>query len=231
MSTTYIMGHQKPDTDSVVAAMALAYLYSQAECFGYPNSEAVVVDPLNPETQYLFKKFNITPPRQITATEIKTEDKVVLVDHNEASQRLPELNEEQIAEIIDHHKVNLSLSKPIYLTFKTWGSSATIVYHLMKQNRVTPDKKLASLMLAAILSDTIGFKSATTTDIDKEYGQELAQHADIKDLDAFTLEIFKAKSDISSLSDEEIVQNDYKILNLIKKYLLVNSKPLSRMLF
>lgn len=217
MSTTYIIGHQKPDTDSVVAAMALEFLYSQKECFGYEKPEARIVDPINPETTYLLKRFGVTAPKLLTAKEITKDDQVVLVDHNETSQRLAELNQDQIVEIVDHHKANLNLGKPIYLTFKTWGSSATIVYHLMKQNEVSPDKTLASLMLAAILSDTVGYKSATTTQKDKEYGAELAKLAEIKDVAAFTLDIFKAKSDVSQLSAEQIVQNDYKVFEFEKK--------------
>ena len=103
------------------------------------------------------------------------------------------------------------------MTFKTWGSSCTIVYHLMKQNDVVPDQKLASLMLAAILSDTVGFKGATTDENDKKYGQELAEIAQINNIDAFALEIFKAKSDISALNNKEIVQNDYKIYEFSQK--------------
>lgn len=222
MSTTYIIGHQKPDTDSVVAAMALEFLYQQEPAFGYARPQAVIVDPLNPETTFLFKKFGVTAPQIITADKITSEDQVVLVDHNEESQRLTNLNPEQIVEIVDHHKVNLNLKSPIFMTFKTWGSSATIVYYLMKQNGVTPDKKLASLMLAAILSDTVGFKGATTTDKDKKFGQELATIAQIDDIDAFALEIFKAKSNISDLSDEQIVLNDFKIYEFGSKKVLVN---------
>jgi len=217
MSITYIIGHRKPDTDSVVAALALAHLYNQKDCFGYQQPQAVIIDPLNPETKYLFNKFNVKTPQLITAEEIRLDDQVVLVDHNESSQRLEGLNEDQIVDVIDHHKVNLNLGKPIYMTFKVWGSSCTIVYHLMKQQQVVPDKKLASLMLAAILSDTVGFKGATTDETDKKYGRELATIAEISDIEAFALEIFKAKSDISSLNNEEIVQNDYKIYEFSQK--------------
>jgi len=217
MPITYIIGHKKPDTDSVVAAMALSHLYSRRDCFDYQQPQAVIIDPLNPETKYLFEKFAAETPRLITASDINPDDQVILVDHNESSQRLEELNEDQIVDVIDHHKINLNLGKPIYMTFKTWGSSCTIVYHLMKQQQVTPDKKLASLMLAAILSDTVGFKGATTDEIDKKYGQELAEIAQIDDVDAFALEIFKAKSNISSLNNEEIVQNDYKIYEFSQK--------------
>ncbi len=217
---TFIIGHQKPDTDSVVAAMALEFLYKQKDCFGYKTPVAAIVDPLNPETTFLFDKFDITAPQQITANDIASDDQVVLVDHNEESQRLTGLNQDQIVEIIDHHKANLNLNSPIFLTFKTWGSTATIIYFLMKQNDVTPDKKLASLMLAAILSDTVGFKSATTTDKDKEVGEELAKIAGIDNVSAFTLEIFKAKSNVSSLTDKQIVLNDYKVFEFGKKTLI-----------
>ena len=217
MPTTYIIGHKKPDTDSVVAAMALQYLYQQRDCFEYEQPRAAIVDPLNPETSYLFDKFEVETPQLITTSDMGSDDQVVLVDHNEASQRLGGLSEDQIVDVIDHHKVNLNLSKPIYMTFKTWGSSCTIVYHLMKQNDVVPDQKLASLMLAAILSDTVGFKGATTDETDKKYGQELAEIAQINNIDAFALEIFKAKSDISALNNKEIVQNDYKIYEFSQK--------------
>ena len=211
---TYIIGHTKPDTDAVVAAMALEFLYKNAQCFEYQNPQAVISDPLNPETTFLFQKFAVATPQQITSADITPEDKVILVDHNEASQRMAGLDtelESQIVEIVDHHKCNLSLNNPIFMTFKAWGSSSTIAYFLMKQNNVTPSKTLASLMLAAILSDTVGYKSATCTPKDQEVGAQLAQIAQISDVAAFTLEIFKAKSDISSLTNEQIVKNDYKV--------------------
>lgn len=215
--TTYIIGHQKPDTDAVVAPMALAYLYSQKECFAYDNPMPVISHPLNPETTYIFEKFAVETPQIISGADITPEDKVVLVDHNEASQRLVGLPNDQIAEIIDHHKINLDLTKPIFATFKSWGSSCTIAYYLMETNDVTPNKSLASLMLCAVLSDTVGYKSATTTQKDKEVGNKLASLAGITDIDGLTLEIFNAKSDISTLSSQDIVKNDYKIFDFPQK--------------
>ena len=217
MPTTYIIGHRKPDTDSVVSAMALEYLYQQEACFGYDQPQAAIVDPLNPETSYLFERFAVEVPPTITAQDLEATDQVVLVDHNEADQNLPDLNQAQIVEIIDHHKINLNLGRPIFATFKTWGATATIIYHLMKQVEVKPDKKLAALMLAAILSDTVGFKSATTTDQDKTIGQELAKIAQIDDLQEFAADIFKAKSNLVDLTPVEIVQNDYKIYDFAQK--------------
>ena len=219
---TFIIGHLKPDTDSVVAPMALAALYQAVDCFGYDNPEAVLTTAINPETAYILNKFGVTAPRVITASEIASDDQVVLVDHNEPSQRLVGLKSEQIVEILDHHKAKLDFERPIFMTFKTWGCSCTIIYYLMKQVDFTPDKTLASLMLAAILSDTLGFKSSTCTDKDIEIAQELAKIAEISDLDAFSLEIFKAKSDVSKLSCSEIVKNDYKLFDFNGKKVMID---------
>lgn len=221
---TYVIGHLKPDTDAVVAAMALAELYRSKDCYAYADSqpEAVLTEAINPETAYLLEKFGVAAPRIITATDLTADDQVILIDHNEADQRLKDLNQDQIVEIVDHHKVNLNLKNPIFLTFKTWGSSSTIVAFMMQKNDFTPSKALAGLMLAAILSDTVGFKSATCTPKDKEMATWLAQLASIDDLDAFSLEIFKAKSDISTLSDEDIVKNDYKVFDFGGKKVMID---------
>ncbi|HQM15799.1 MAG TPA: manganese-dependent inorganic pyrophosphatase [Candidatus Woesebacteria bacterium] len=216
MPTTYIIGHQKPDTDSVVAAMALEYLYKKATCFDYAHPKAVIADPVNSETKYLLDRFGVKAPQILRASDVKPDDQFVLVDHNETTQRHSAITDDQVVEIVDHHKANLNFGKPIYLTFKTWGSSCTIVNYVMQQCSVQPDTTLAGLMLAAILSDTVGLKSPTSTKHDRDAVTRLAQLASIKDLDGFTLEIFKAKSDISRLSAEQIVKNDYKIFEFAK---------------
>ncbi len=223
MAKTYIIGHQKPDTDSVVAALALAYLFEQDSSFGYDHVQAAIIEPINGETVYLLDRFKLPAPQIISAQDIKPDDKVVLVDHNEASQRLVGLNPDQIVEIVDHHKVNLDLSQPIYLNFKTWGSSTSVVYFMMRQlgqTPVKPNQQLASLMLAAILSDTVGFKSSTTTRTDIKLAHELADLAQIDDLDQLTLDIFKAKSNLTGLTPEQLVKNDYKIFKFAKKVLI-----------
>lgn len=220
--TTYVIGHTKPDTDSVVAAMAMAHLATNCPNDKYQNPVPVISADLNPETAYLFDKFNVEKPRIITAADIKAEDKVILVDHNEESQRLEGLKADQIIEILDHHKMNVNFSKPIEVMIKTWGCSCSIIYRRMQIQNITPDKTLATLMLAAILSDTVAFKSSTSTAKDKEMAMELAKIAEISDIDTFALEIFKAKSDVSKLSCEEIVKNDYKIFDFGGKKVLID---------
>jgi manganese-dependent inorganic pyrophosphatase len=92
----------------------------------------------------------------------------------------------------------------------------------METYKVDIPAKLASLMLCAILSDTVGFKSSTTTNVDKDAAKKLTKIANIKDIDALTLEIFKAKSNTSSLSDQQIVTNDYKIYDFSGKKVFIN---------
>ncbi len=220
MPNTYIIGHQKPDTDSVIAAMAVEHLYSSLEYTGYQNLQAVLADPVNNETQFLLDKFGTKAPKVISPSDINPNDQFILVDHNEASQRLNNINESQLIEIIDHHKLNLNLNKPIFATIKAWGSTCTIIYFLMKHlgdRPVIPSKSLSGLMLAAILSDTVGLKSPTTTDTDREFAEELAELSQINNIDQFTLKIFKAKSNVSQLTPTQIVKNDYKLFEFDRK--------------
>lgn len=218
---TYIIGHQKPDTDAVVAALAFKHIFNQNKSWGHSNSIPCITHPLNKETRFVFEKFGIAAPKLITSTDIKSEDKVVLVDHNEASQQLVGLNPEQITDIFDHHKLNLNLNKPIFVTTKSWGSTCTIAWYLMDLYKYPIPKNLASLMLCAILSDTVGFKSSTTTNVDKKAAQALTKITGL-DIEKLTLEILKAKSNLDGLTDEQTVTNDYKIYDFSNKKVFIN---------
>ena len=160
---TFIIGHIKPDTDAVVATLAFKYLFDSMSCWNHSNSISCISHNLNPETKFIFKKFNQKSIQLIKSSDIKPEDKIVLVDHNETSQMLDGINIDQITDIFDHHKVNINLNRPIFITTKPWGSTCTIAHHLMETYKLNIPKKLAALMLCAILSDTVGLKSSTTT--------------------------------------------------------------------
>ena len=213
--TTFVIGHKKPDLDAVVSAIATAQFRTQRGDKGNPT--AVIADPINPETEFVFGKFGITTPKLITATDIEPEDKIILVDHNEVDQRLSNLSQDQIIGIVDHHKFNINLNHAIKITALPLGSCTTIVYTKFRQYQLNIDPALAKLMLCAVLSDTVGLKSGTTTDKDRYAVTDLAKVAGITDIDALTLEIFKAKSNISNLTPEQIVRNDYKIFEFAKK--------------
>jgi manganese-dependent inorganic pyrophosphatase len=211
---TYIIGHIKPDLDSVVAALAFA---EYTKLNGVENPTPAIIDTPNPETKFVFEKFNITPPALITATDILPEDRVILVDHNEADQRLVGLKPEQIIGIYDHHKANINFSLPVEICIMPFGSSNTVAWQLFKEIDYQLSTEIATLMLCAILSDTVGLKSATTTQKDRLAVSDLSNIAKITDIDSLTFEIFKAKSNIGSLSDEQVITNDYKILDFGKK--------------
>lgn len=214
---TYVFGHIKPDLDSVASAISFAHyrkLIGDQDVYPCMNGEA------NPETAYVFNKFGISLPQQITAEVISAEDSIILVDHNEIDQRIPGINQDQILAIYDHHTVYLNMTHPIEIVVLPLGSSNTIAWQLFKQNNFTIPQDIAKIMLSAVLSDTVGLKSSTTTDTDKKAVADLAQIAGITDIDGLTLEIFKAKSNVSALSDEQVVLNDYKIFDFGKKVLI-----------
>lgn len=215
---TYLIGHLKPDLDSVVAAISFA---EYCKLNGYENLTPAIIDDINPETKFVFEKFQVSTPTKISLVDIMLEDKVILVDHNEADQRLTGLNQDQIIAVYDHHKVNLNLNQPIEIVTLPFGSSNTICWYLFKEFNYKPSQQLASIMLSAILSDTVGLKSSTTTDTDKKAVEDLATIAGILNVDNLTLEIFMAKSNLSTLSDEQIVLNDYKIFDFSGKRVLI----------
>ena len=218
---TYVIGHIKPDLDTVASAVAAQYLFDKAPCFGHEASTAVITQDINTETQYVFEKFGVTVPPVLLAESLNPEDTFVLMDHNEPSQRHEAITNESITEIIDHHLTNIQLPA-IYITIKPWGSTCSIVWFLMKQNNITPPQNIAGIMLASILSDTVGFRAQTTTGNDKQFAQELASIAHVSDIDAFTLELFKAKSNTQGMSPPEIVSKDYKVFEMSNKKVLIN---------
>ncbi|MCA9392002.1 manganese-dependent inorganic pyrophosphatase [candidate division WWE3 bacterium] len=218
---TYVIGHVKPDLDSVVAAFAAEYLFTHKSAYQREAAKAVIAEEINNETRYVFERFRVNSPDILTEAMIDDDTRFVLVDHNEEAQRSELVSPEKIVEIIDHHKFNINFNKAMFITAKTWGSTSTIIWWMMRNEGIVPTKELASLMLCAILSDTVGLRSSLTTEWDKKYADELAKIAEINDVDALTLDIFKAKSNIDNLTPQEIVTNDYKVFDFASKKVLI----------
>lgn len=142
--------------------------------------------------------------------------KVILLDHNEKSQSIDGIEEADIIEIIDHHRVgDIETKKPVYFINRPVGSTATIIANLYFENDITPTKKTAGLMCAAILSDTLKFKSPTSTYVDKITSNKLAEIAGI-DIDDFAQKMFKAGTSLKDKTPEEIFYQDFKDFNLSK---------------
>ncbi len=139
---------------------------------------------------------------------------VILVDHNEKSQAVDGIEQAEILEIIDHHKIgSLETIQPIYFRNQPLGCSSTIIYLMYMEKNVIIPKEMAGLMLSAILSDTLMFRSPTCTQMDREVGEALAKIADV-DYEELALHMFEAGSDFSKKSVEEIFYQDFKVFHV-----------------
>ena len=147
---------------------------------------------------------------RLADTSDKRKKNVILVDHNEAEQSVDNLHDANILEVIDHHKIGiLGTTMPINFRNMPVGSTNTIIYALYKENNVEIPADIAGIMMSAIISDTLLFKSPTTTVLDKEVVRRLSEIAGL-DYKKFAIEIFKAGSMIKNKSPEEILYSDFK---------------------
>lgn len=137
--------------------------------------------------------------------------KVILVDHNEWSQAVDGIDEVELLEIIDHHRLGgLQTMNPVFFRNMPLGCTATIVYSVFRENSIPVPKKIAGLLCSAIISDTLMFRSPTCTAYDKACCEELAQIAEI-DIESFAAQMFKAGCQLASKTESEIFYQDYKI--------------------
>ncbi|MDD4901536.1 MAG: manganese-dependent inorganic pyrophosphatase [Patescibacteria group bacterium] len=204
----YVIGHKSPDLDSVAAAIAGADLKNKI----YQTAEYVpaIAEDINKETAYVLEKFGFSVPAKASPVAGK---QLFLVDHNEESQIVEGGVGAEIVGVVDHHKINFKCEKPVEFKNLPWGSTCTILARQYFCKKIKLDKKLAGLMLAAVLVDTVITKSPTCTDIDKEIISELAKISGIKDWREFGMEIFKVRGAVSDKSAEEIIKGDFKDWN------------------
>ncbi|RZN60303.1 manganese-dependent inorganic pyrophosphatase [Methanonatronarchaeum sp. AMET6-2] len=198
-----VIGHKKPDTDSICSAIAYAELKKKVGEKATPAR----CGPINPETEFVLDKFNIEKPRKITEL---SEEKVILVDHNEYSQAAEGLKEAEILEVIDHHRIGgLVTSKPIYFHCEPVGSTATIIADHYKQKNIEIPGDIAGILLSAILSDTVVHRSPTNTDKDEEIAEELAEICEV-DIEKYGKKMLKEKSKLGEKQPREIILGDFK---------------------
>ncbi len=135
---------------------------------------------------------------------------LILVDHNERTQSVDNIDKAEILEIIDHHRIaNVETLAPVYFRNQPVGCTATIIYQMYKEQDVVPKKSIAGIMCAAILSDTLLFKSPTCTCEDKTAAYALAQLAEIN-INEFAMEMFSAGSNLKGKTSDEILHQDFK---------------------
>lgn len=203
---TAVFGHLNPDTDAITAALVYANFLrrtghdAQAHRLGEPNLE----------TQYVLREAGAPLPPLLT--ELPQGSAVALVDHNESQQSLPGLGHLRVTHVVDHHKLgDLSTAEPAFLRFEPLGSTGTILAKLHREANLPIEETDARLLLSAIVSDTLHFRSPTTTPEDREMVAYLAQIAGIADVSAYAGEMFAAKSDLGDTPASALLKMDYKV--------------------
>lgn len=205
MSKVFVLGHKNPDTDSICSSISYAYLKNETGL----EAEAIRLGELNNETIFALKEFGFEAPRLVKRVSEEV-SQVILVDHNERQQSAEDIDDVQVIEVIDHHRIaNFETIDPLFFRAEPVGCTTTILLKLFKENEVEIPANIAGLMLSAIISDSLLFKSPTCTPQDVRAARELAEIADVN-VDAYGLAMLKAGADLSNKTLEDLISLDSK---------------------
>ncbi|MBT8413391.1 MAG: manganese-dependent inorganic pyrophosphatase [Boseongicola sp.] len=204
--TIQVFGHKSPDTDSTGSPIIWAWYLS--ECRGTPAQARLLGEP-NTEALYVLRRWNLDRPELLE--DVTADDECVIVDTNNVAELPASINEARVTEVIDHHMLagGLKTRGPINITVRPVACTATIMYDLMGADADKMPTHIKGAMLSCILSDTLEFRSPTTTDVDRKLAEKLAAELNI-DIRDYAAEMFAAKSDVSSYSDSELLRMDSK---------------------
>ena len=206
--STLVFGHKNPDTDSVCAAIALADLKKKLGEDIAPAMQGA----LNPESSFVLGKFGVPGPDVITSYAGKD---VYLVDHSDLTQSPDDLGDANILGIVDHHKLgDVTTGQPLECWIWPVGCTCTVIASMYNYFDIEIPKDIAGIMLCAILSDTVIFKSATCTDTDKKVCAQLSEICGESDLETLGIEMFKVKSAVEGTPIRDLVLRDYKDFNM-----------------
>ena len=203
---TLVFGHKAPDTDSTGSPIAWAWYLNEIKS---TPAQAVLLGPPNTEAAFVLERWGLARPRIIDR--LDAGQPVVIVDTNNPAELPASIAHADIRAIIDHHKLTggLQTKGPIDVTLRPLACTATIMADMMGDSLGAAPASIKGAMLSCILSDTLDFRSPTTTDHDRAVAQRLAADLDV-DASALAQEMFTAKSDISALSDIELLRMDRK---------------------
>lgn len=200
-----VFGHKAPDTDATGSAIIWSWFLETKELETTPY----VLGTPNTEAAFVLKRWGYDTPALLE--DVNADDMVVIVDTNNPAELPEHINDATIIEIIDHHMLvgGLKTNQPINVTIEPVASTATVMANMMGEELATAPDAIKGLILSCILSDTLEFRSPTTTDVDVEIAQELAAELDL-DIAAYAAEMFAAKSDVSHFSEAELLRLDSK---------------------
>ncbi len=202
-----VVGHSNPDTDSVTSAIALATLLTAQGQEATACMQSNAAD-LNPESKTVLERFGLEAPAEITDAAGKD---MALVDFSDIAQGPANLVDANVVAVVDHHKVgDLTTNSPILFRAEPVGCTGTVLNKMYKEAGVAIPKEVAGGMLAAILSDTVNFKSPTCTEDDKVAVAELKTVAGVEDTEELFMSMLKAKSAVDGVPAKDLLFRDYK---------------------
>lgn len=203
----FVVGHRHPDTDSVCSAIAYAHL---KRALGDARVRPARAGALNAETRWVLDRFQLPTPELLDSAAGR---QVVLVDHNETAQALPDIRQATVLEVWEHHRIgDLDIPRPIVFHCEPVGATATLIAEQFLLNDVPFSPAIAGALLAAILSDTLGLASPTTSDKDRQMVRRLAVAAGV-DAGVLTTALLAARGDLATRSVAEIVEGDFKVFD------------------
>ncbi len=202
--STYVFGHTNPDSDSIVGAISLSYLKNQLGEDCIPTRQGKV----SAETEFILNTFGGEVPELKTSS---AGENVYIVDFSDYGQAPDDIKEATILGIVDHHKLgDIITSTPLECWIRPIGCSNTVIYEMYRSYDVEIPKNIAGMMMLAILSDTVIFKSPTCTKVDTKAVKELAKIAGIEDYKALAMEMFIVKSAVEGATARDLNTRDYK---------------------
>lgn len=216
--TIKVFGHKAPDTDSTGSPIIWAWYLSQLRDM---PAEAKLLGEPNTEAKFVLRHWGVEQPEIIS--DVGAGDDVVIVDTNNVAELPKHINDANVIEVIDHHLLQggLKTNGPINITVRPVACTATIMFDLMGDLAAEMPDQIKGLMLSCILSDTLEFRSPTTTVTDRALAMKLADELGIIIAD-FAAEMFAAKSDVSAFSDAELLRMDSKEYEIADKKLRIS---------
>ncbi len=213
-----VFGHKAPDTDSTGSPIIWAWYLSEIR---KEPAKAVLLGEPNTEAAWLLSKWDLPKPEIIA--DVAAGDKCVIVDTNNPAELPASINDAEVIEIIDHHLLagGIKTKTPINITIRPLACTATIMHDLIGDDLAAAPKAIKAAMLTCILSDTLEFRSPTTTPHDRAVAEKLAADLGIS-IPEYAAEMFAAKSDVSAFSEEALLRMDSKEYELGGKQLRVS---------
>ncbi len=216
--TTLVFGHKSPDTDSTMSAIIWAWYLTNRRG---GNAEPRLLGEPNTEAAFVLKHWGFAQPAIIH--DVTADDRVVIVDTNNPAELPPSINDATILAIIDHHMLvgGLKTKTPINVVMRPLACTATVMHDIMGEDVAGLPREIKGAMLSCIVSDTLAFRSPTTTDHDKAVAEKLAADIGVAIPDLADA-MFAAKSDVSAFSDAALLRMDSKEYSVVGKELRVS---------